>query len=40
MIERLDEFDEEKIRTYALDNFEIDQVSQRYMELYKTLLKK
>lgn len=40
MIERLNEFDEEKIRKYAFENFEIDQVSQRYMELYKSLLKK
>lgn len=40
MIEKLDSFDEKKIREYAFENFEIDQVSQRYMKLYESLCKK
>ena len=38
MIRRLDSFDREAIRDYAFHNFEIDQVSQRYMALYRSLL--
>lgn len=38
MISRLDSFDEEKIKAYAFRNFEIDQVSQQYMALYRSLL--
>lgn len=40
MIDRLSSFDSEKIRDYAYHHFEIDQVSRRYMELYRKLLKK
>lgn len=38
MIGRLPDFDSEAIRDYAFHNFEIDQVSQRYMALYQSLL--
>lgn len=38
MVSRLDFFDSERIKAYAFENFEIDQVSQRYMALYKKLL--
>ena len=38
MVNRLDAFDTETIKAYAFENFEIDQVSQRYMVLYKKLL--
>jgi glycosyltransferase involved in cell wall biosynthesis len=39
MSNRLPEFDTEKIRKYALANFEINQVSKKYMELYTSLLR-
>lgn len=39
MVQKLPSFDEQKIRDYAFTNFEIDQVSQRYMELYNSLIK-
>ena len=39
MSQKLSEFDEKKIRAYAFENFEIDQVSQKYMELYSSLMK-
>ncbi len=38
MMLRLQEFDSAEIRDYAYKNFEIDQVSRRYMELYQSLL--
>ena len=37
MVEQLHQYDEKKIREYAFENFEIDQVSQKYMELYRSL---
>ncbi len=37
MIRRLPEFDKDKIREYAYKNFEIDNVSKRYMDLYKKI---
>ena len=40
MVERLSTFDAEKIRAYALSQFEIDQVSQKYMEVYTSISKK
>lgn len=40
MVKRLSEFDKQKIREYAVSNFEIDQVSKKYMELYTSLLEK
>ena len=38
MIERAGSFDRQVIRDYAEENFEIDNVSKRYMELYKSIL--
>lgn len=38
MVEHLEHFDTQYIIEYATDNFEIDNVSQRYYELYKQLL--
>lgn len=38
MVKRLDRFDPEAIRRYALHNFEIDHVSREYMKLYRQLL--
>lgn len=38
MVEDLDKYDAEKIRKYAFYNFEIDQVSQRYVQLYTEVL--
>ena len=38
MINKLDEFDRESIHQYAFDNFEIDNVSKKYMELYKRIV--
>ena len=38
MIERLETFDRKKIRDYAEENFEIDNVSKKYMELYRRVL--
>ena len=35
----LSTFDAEKIREYALSQFEMDQVSQKYMEVYTSILK-
>lgn len=35
MVKKCGQFDSEKIRGYAYENFEIDQVSQRYMQLYR-----
>lgn len=40
MASQLSMFDESKIRAYALSQFEIDQVSQKYMEVYTSVLKK
>ena len=40
MIDRLDSFDSETIKAYAYENFEIDQVSQKYMALYRQVLEK
>lgn len=40
MTQRLSIFDEKKIRTYALSQFEMNQVSQKYMEVYTSILKK
>lgn len=40
MAERLSDFDEKIIRDYAFKNFEIDQVSKKYMELYTSLVEK
>lgn len=40
MVERLPEFKEARIREYAFKNFEIDQVSKKYMELYTALIEK
>lgn len=38
MVERLSEFDEEKIKAYAFVNFEIDEVSKKYVKLYESIL--
>jgi len=38
MIDRLGSFDRKVIRDYAEENFEIDNVSKRYMELYDSIL--
>lgn len=38
MIARREEFREEEIRQYAYRNFEIGEISKRYMEIYETLL--
>lgn len=38
MVGQLDDFDRDLIREYAYKNFEINQVSQRYMELYTEVL--
>ena len=40
MIDRLPTFDSEQIQTYAFSNFEIDEVSKQYVELYKGILEK
>lgn len=40
MIERLSEFDANKIKEYAFVNFEIDEVSKKYVELYDKIVKK
>lgn len=40
MIEKLSSFDAQKIRDYALSQFEIDQVSKKYMDVYASVLKK
>lgn len=40
MIEHLSAFDVEKIQSYAFSNFEMDEVSKKYMELYKGILEK
>lgn len=40
MIERLDSFDKNKIKNYAKENFEIDNISKKYMETYKNSLGK
>lgn len=40
MSQRLSTFNREKIREYAISQFEIDQVSQKYMEVYTSVLKK
>ena len=40
MIERLSEFDAKKIQEYAFVNFEIDEVSKKYVELYENIVKK
>lgn len=38
MTKRLASFDSAQIQAYAFENFEIDQVSQRYMTVYESLL--
>jgi glycosyltransferase involved in cell wall biosynthesis len=40
MAERLPQFDSQKIRAYAEENFEIDHVSRQYMTLYGEILEK
>lgn len=40
MIKRLSEFDANKIKEYAFVNFEIDEVSKKYVELYDKIVKK
>lgn len=40
MMEKLSLFDAKKIRTYAISQFEIDQVSKKYMDVYASVLKK
>lgn len=37
MAEHIEKYDKEHIKQYAYDNFEIGNISQTYMELYKTL---
>ena len=37
MVETLSQFNEKEIYDYAFENFEIDQVSQKYFELYKKI---
>ncbi len=39
MIKRLPEFDTDAIYSYAYENFEIDQVSRRYMAVYEDIMK-
>lgn len=39
MVQRLSEFDEDKIKSYAFVNFEIDEVSKKYVSLYSNILK-
>ena len=39
MIKRLPEFDEVVIKKYAFKNFEIDEVSKKYVQLYQSILK-
>ena len=39
MIQRLSEFDEAQIKSYAFVNFEIDEVSKKYVNLYSKILK-
>ena len=34
-----DKFDSESIRTFALSQFEIDEVSKKYMEIYNSITK-
>ena len=38
MISNLDKFNSTNIRQYAFENFEIDHVSKKYLELYKSLV--
>lgn len=40
MSQKMSLFDEKRIRKYAFSQFEIDQVSQKYMEVYTSILKK
>lgn len=40
MVQKKSRFDSEKIRNYAYENFEIDQVSRRYIQLYRELTEK
>lgn len=40
MVEMLPQFNEKEIYKYAFENFEIDQVSQKYMKLYNSILEK
>lgn len=40
MIKKLPEFDEEAIKEYAFVNFEIDEVSKKYVKLYEKILSK
>ncbi len=40
MVEMLSQFNEKEIYDYAFENFEIDQVSKKYMELYNGILEK
>lgn len=37
MVNRLSEFDEDKIKEYAFVNFEIDEVSKKYVNLYENI---
>ena len=39
MVEKLSEFDADKIKEYAFVNFEIDEVSKKYVELYENIVK-
>ena len=38
MVEMLPQFNQKEIYNYAFENFEIDQVSQKYMKLYNSIL--
>ena len=40
MVEKLSQFNQSEIYNYAFENFEIDQVSQKYMKLYNSILEK
>lgn len=40
MVERLPQFDDKKIREYAFAQFEIDEVSKKYVQLYEKILGK
>ena len=38
MIARRDEFRDEEIKKYAYQNFEIGEISKKYMEIYKNIV--
>ena len=40
MVEHLLEFDENKIRKYAIENYDMDTISQRYMQVYEHIVRK